>query len=74
MLRRFDQLGRVVIPKEWRDELGFEIGSVADISKVGNTIVIKKYEESCIMCGKEANLTIKNQKFCRECYNYIKNF
>lgn len=74
MIRRFDQLGRVVIPKEWRDELGFETGSLVDINKVGNKIIIQKHEETCIVCGNKPDLTIRDKKFCRECYNYIKKF
>lgn len=74
IIRRFDQLGRVVIPMEWRKELGFETGSLVDISKEGNRIVLQKYEENCVVCGEKAALTIKDKKFCRECFNYIKNF
>lgn len=39
MNRKFDKLGRIVIPKEMRDKLGLEDGSEAKIELVGNKIV-----------------------------------
>lgn len=74
MLRKIDPLGRIVIPKEWRDELALEPGAIVDINKTGNKIIFEKYKEACIVCGKEATLTIKNQRFCNRCLKEIKKF
>lgn len=41
MIRNFDSLGRIVIPKEMRKELGFEENSEANIELKGSEIVIK---------------------------------
>jgi len=40
MNRKFDKLGRIVIPKEMRDKLGLEDGSEAKIELIGEEIII----------------------------------
>lgn len=40
MKRRLDDLGRLVIPKEYRDEIGLENGSEANIEMRDNEIII----------------------------------
>lgn len=40
MNRKFDKLGRIVIPKEMRDKLGLEHGSEAKIELIENKIII----------------------------------
>ena len=48
MERRIDDLGRIAIPKEIRQELNIEVGDVLEICLVsfldGNKIVIQKKE------------------------------
>lgn len=36
MEARIDSLGRLVVPKQLRDELGLEAGTVVDISRYGD--------------------------------------
>lgn len=40
MNRKFDKLGRIVIPKEMRDKLGLEDGSEANIELIEDKIII----------------------------------
>ena len=44
MERRIDDLGRIFIPKEIRQELNIDYGDVLQISTDGNKIVIEKKE------------------------------
>lgn len=46
IVRRIDDLGRVVIPKETRKILGISNGDPVEIYTEGNSVVIKKYETS----------------------------
>lgn len=38
--------GMVTIPKQWRDELGIEEGTVVKAKKEGNTVVIEAQQSS----------------------------
>lgn len=44
IVRRIDDLGRVIIPKEIRRRLKIGIGDVAEVFADNGTIVIRKYE------------------------------
>lgn len=75
IIRKQDQLGRVVIPKEWRDELGITNNTLIAIRKKGNKIELSKYEESCCVCGElyESGMEVNDNKICWECYKKIKS-
>lgn len=75
-MRKIDTLGRVVIPKDWRDEIGLEEGTEIEITKVGDKIIIEKYEVGCTICGKSSDLflKIKDKKICSKCLNEIEKF
>jgi AbrB family looped-hinge helix DNA binding protein len=45
MNRKIDRLGRLVIPKEMRDELGIKNGDKVKIELKGNKIIVTKYEK-----------------------------
>lgn len=64
MNRNIDNLGRIVIPKEFRKELGIDSGSNLNIELVNNKIVITKkdsvdYKEKV----EKALAFIKEHKF-----------
>lgn len=44
IVRRIDDLGRVIIPKEIRHRLKIGIGDVVEVFMDNGTIVIRKYE------------------------------
>jgi transcriptional pleiotropic regulator of transition state genes len=47
IVRRVDQLGRVVLPKELRDVLGIEERTPLEIFTDGDTIILKKHKTAC---------------------------
>ena len=51
MQRNIDALGRIVIPKSWRDELHIKELDPVELSKDGRTIMMRKVDSSCIFCG-----------------------
>lgn len=63
--RKVDELGRVVIPKELRKNLGIEEGDLIEISLKGHDVILRKVNQKCcIGCGQVVNL---KDKFCRNC-------
>lgn len=46
IIRKIDNLGRVVIPKDVRSTLNLALGEVIVITVENNTVVLKKAEEN----------------------------
>ena len=73
MIRRVDELGRIVIPKEIRNKLEIYEKDPIEIYVDGHSIVLKKFEENCIFCGSNKNLlTYKNKLLCSKCLENLK--
>ena len=51
IIRRVDELGRVVIPIELRNKFGIAEKDPIEIYVDGSNIVLKKFEPNCIFCG-----------------------
>lgn len=68
IVRRVDELGRVVIPIELRKTFDIEEKDALEIYVDGDTIILKKYEPACIFCGEYKNvITFKGKLICRDC-------
>ena len=51
IVRRVDELGRIVIPIELRNKLKIAEKDPIEIYVEGSSIILKKYEETCVFCG-----------------------
>lgn len=72
IIRRVDELGRIVIPIELRNSLKIAIKDPVEIYSDGNTIVLKRYEDSCIFCGNSKDLVpFKDKLICKKCSENI---
>lgn len=72
IIRRVDELGRVVIPIELRNQLGIEVKDPMEIFVDGSSIILKKHELSCIFCGNTKSLTkYKDKLVCNKCAKSI---
>jgi transcriptional pleiotropic regulator of transition state genes len=72
MMRKVDELGRIVIPKEMRDTMGITQGNSLEIFVEGENIVFRKYEPGCCICGNMESLKLYAGKaFCPECAKKI---
>ena len=74
IVRRVDDLGRVVIPKELRKTLNIDIKDSMEIFVNGDQIILKKYQPSCIFCENVENVTdFQGKNICAECLAKISN-
>lgn len=73
VVRRVDELGRIVIPIELRRTLGICEKDGIEIFTEGQNMVLKKYEPACIFCG-EANgiVNYKGKNICSHCLEELK--
>ncbi|WP_461615762.1 AbrB/MazE/SpoVT family DNA-binding domain-containing protein [Clostridium sp. Marseille-QA1073] len=68
IVRRVDELGRIVIPIELRRTLDIEIKDALEIYVDKDQIILKKYEPACIFCGNARDITnYKGKNICNEC-------
>ena len=51
IVRKVDELGRIVLPIEMRRTLGIGEKDSLEIFIDGETVVLKKYSPACIFCG-----------------------
>lgn len=71
--KTIDDLGRIVLPKEIRKSLGFEIRSSVELYVDGESLIITKSKNACIICGSNDDLTeYKNKCICQKCIDDLK--
>ena len=56
IVRKVDELGRIVLPIELRRTLDIAEKDALEIYVDGSTIVLKKYRPSCIFCDSSRDL------------------
>ena len=72
IVRKVDELGRVVIPIEIRNKFNIVEKDPIEIYVDGTSIVLKKYEPNCIFCGNTKNLVeYKGKLICNKCAQKI---
>ncbi len=68
IVRKVDELGRVVLPIELRRTLDITEKDALEIYVDGNKIILKKYEPDCIFCGNAKDISVyKGKNICSEC-------
>lgn len=72
LIRRVDELGRVVIPIEIRNRFDIKEKDSMEIYTRDGSIALKKYEPFCVFCGSTENLIdFKDKLICSNCKNKI---
>ena len=72
MLRRIDDLGRVVLPIEIRKTLGLSSKDNVEIFVDGDVIMLRKFEPACVFCGSLDNAKMfKGKLICNTCYEAL---
>jgi len=74
VVRRIDELGRIVLPIEIRRSLDINVKDPVEIFIDNERIILQKYSPSCIFCGDADNIVFFNGKrICAKCLEEIKN-
>ena len=74
IVRKVDELGRIVLPIELRRTLDIAEKDALEIYVDGSTIVLKKYRPSCIFCDSSSDLMVYTDKnICPKCLKELKN-
>lgn len=68
IVRKVDELGRIVIPMELRRTLDIQIRDPVEIFTEDGKIVLMKYEPDCTICGSGNDLVqFKGKNVCAGC-------
>ena len=68
IVRKVDELGRVVLPIELRRTLDIAEKDALEIYVDGATIILRKYEPACIFCDSAKDITVyKGKNICNDC-------
>lgn len=72
IVRRVDELGRIVVPIELRRSLDIGDRDTVEMYLEGENIIIRKYQPSCVFCGTTNDITLYREKMlCLECIEKI---
>lgn len=73
MVRKVDELGRIVIPMEIRNKFDIKEREELEIYVKENAIILRKYEPNCIFCrGNKDLVEYADRLICKECSENIK--
>ena len=68
IVRKVDELGRIVLPIELRRTLGIEEKDCIEIFVDGESIILRKYKPACIFCDNAKDIiNYKGKNICPDC-------
>lgn len=74
VVRKVDELGRIVIPIELRRTLDVAEKDALEIYVDGEQIILKKYQPACIFCGEGKDvINYKGKNICKSCLDEMKS-
>ena len=72
IVSKVDELGRIVLPIELRRTLDIVEKDALEIYVDGSSIILKKYQPSCIFCGDAKDIIhYKDKNICSACLQQL---
>lgn len=73
IVRKMDNLGRIVIPIELRRTLEIAERDPVEIYVEDDRIILKKYEPACVFCADASNvINYRGKNICKNCLEQLK--
>ena len=74
IVRKVDELGRIVLPIELRRTLDIAEKDSLEIFVDGSGIVLKKYRPTCVFCDSTKDIsTFKGKNICPKCLKELRS-
>jgi transcriptional pleiotropic regulator of transition state genes len=68
IVRKVDELGRIVLPIEMRRTLDIAEKDTLEVYVEGENIILTKYHDACVFCDRTKNLiNYKGRYVCPDC-------
>ncbi len=73
VVRKVDELGRIVLPSEIRESMDINKRDAMEIFTDGNRIILQKYSPACIFCNNADNVIyFQDKRICAACLEKLK--
>ena len=73
MIKKIDNLGRVVVPKGYRQMLGLQPGDPLDVEVDGGRLLLSPHRDGCTFCGSvESTMLFLEKSVCPECIQQLR--
>ena len=73
IVRKVDELGRIVLPIEMRRTLDIGEKDALEIYVEGSSVILKKYKPSSVFCDATKDITVfKGKNICPKCLKELK--
>ena len=68
VVRKVDQLGRIVLPKSLRKRYMMNEGDPVEIFVQADHIILERYRPKCVFCGSMNEVSeFKERDVCKDC-------
>lgn len=75
VVRKVDQLGRIVLPKSLRKRFQMNEGDPVEILVSGDHIILEKYKPKCAFCGSTDQVSeFRDRYICLACIGEMRQF
>ena len=75
IIRKVDELGRIVLPIELRRTLDIAERDELEIFMETDRIVLQKFEPACLFCGSSrALITYRGKNVCQNCVSKMSEY
>lgn len=72
IVRKVDDLGRVVLPIELRRSLSIDERDPLEIHVEGDQIILRKHTATCVFCNSDVGISeFKGKTICAHCRNEL---
>ncbi len=73
IVRKVDELGRIVLPIEMRRTLDIAEKDALEIYVEGSSVILKKYKPTCIFCDNTKDITVfRGKNICPRCQKELR--
>ena len=73
MVRKVDELGRIVLPIEIRKTMDIKVKDAIEIFTDDDRIILQKYQPACIFCNNVDDVVFySGKRICVECLEKLK--
>ena len=74
IVRKVDELGRIVLPIEMRRTLGIGVKDPVEFYTEADSIILRKYEDACVFCDRTNDIvSFGGKNICADCLTYLKS-